>query len=1173
MAAAVSSKPAIVGKPVVLGQPVVTGEAVAATKEATEPPARSAPQDIAPHVNAPYEIAVPSSRAAGPVDGLGPWTRCFTEALRPAGTPAAPEAPTSWRMHTAPSGPMLAEVSSIFTADPAAGRTLAIVADPADERSRSTAIEAARDAITTGELVVLTTSAQFTGFFAGLHAEHPSIGVTVLRVPADGVSAEAIRQFAIADVGQFRELVLDTTGLASEPVLAEVALAGGGDFPLGPSDVILVSRSTGGAGLALAQVLACCGAGVAVVGRAGEHDDTELVAGMEELRSAGARIGYEVIDIDDQASLAAAVRRIEDRLGKVTALAHGASEDDHVPFLELTDAQIRMQLADEIRTLDLMAGSIRPGQLKLIISFGTVADRYGLAGASKHALSSGALASQAARLADASLGCQHLHLDMPAWSTGGLGDRPELAAELAAADSPALDLGAASRMLLKLMSTPGRPASVALHGRVGGLAASAAPVITRAELSAAGLARGGRFLREVAVHYPGIELICSARLTLASDPYLADYRIDGMPVLPSVLALEALAQAASVLAGRPLRRAVEVTLESPVLIPSGGEAVLRICALRDGDRIVAVLRCADSSYRVDHARAEFSAPGQPDMPEVAAAAASPALQQLVAGPSDLVDGAELYGPISFQSGRFRRIALLPEVTARSGRALARGADEHPWYPVGSELASTEFLLGSPGLNDAALQVLQACVPHRRVRPAGCDSVQFSGRGTEGPIEIRAVAEPIRSVAATGADPVAIADPITGADPVAMASPEVAPPGRSEPPLVPGQAGAPEAETTGRSALASRTGDAAPGKRTAAAVQHEDLTPEELADMEVAERRPQQRKSRKSRRSAGDRSSEHRSNASYSAMHTWEVPQSALGRPATGSAVEAPVTKADEAGAAAQPLSGTQSPPATARRAPQPLAAPAPQLWNIEAVDADGQLIATWRGVRLHDSGPLPRNAAWPATLLSVFLERSAVDLGLDEGLRVTVSCEQPDDLLPNAATAVPRQSPPGNGRPSGGGRHAGPERRAMNTATAPGTGALAGFGLTLRAPVPVACGWAAVELGRRPHEMRPGMASAYAQLREELAESPAVLAARLEAVSACMAMADIVADDRSADRLTIVQTTGDGWAVFALGRALIACAVVEVSGLSAPVAIAILTRKYAHARSTVSRAAAPVSRS
>ena len=58
-----------------------------------------------------------------------------------------------------------------------------------------------------------------------------------------------------------------------------------------------------------------------------------------------ARVGYEVIDVGDQLSLAAAVRRIEDRLGKVTALAYGARVDDHVPVLELTDAEVRVQLA------------------------------------------------------------------------------------------------------------------------------------------------------------------------------------------------------------------------------------------------------------------------------------------------------------------------------------------------------------------------------------------------------------------------------------------------------------------------------------------------------------------------------------------------------------------------------------------------------------------------------------------------------------------------------------------------------------------------------------------------------------------------------------------------------------------------------------------------------------
>ncbi|HTA10994.1 MAG TPA: beta-ketoacyl synthase N-terminal-like domain-containing protein, partial [Streptosporangiaceae bacterium] len=603
-AVAASGKPSIIGEPIALGQPVVLGEpkvvngTVAA---AADPTATSEPEPEPSARPAADEIAVRSSDTAEPLDGLGPWARCFTEGLRVTGPPPPLAQARSWRIYAAARGAMLTDLGNLFTADPVAGRTLAIVEDPADERSRATAVEAARDAISTGELVVVTTCAEFTGFFASLHAEHPAIGITILRVPAEGVSPDVIHPYATAETGQFRELVIDQAGQASQPVLAEVPITGGGEFPLGPEDVIVISRSAAGAGLALAQVLACCGTGVAVVGRAGEYDDTDLVAGLEELRSAGARVGYEVIDVGDQPSLAAAVRRIEDRLGKVTALAHGARGDDHVPVLELTDAQVRMQLADEMSTLDLLAGSIRPGQLKLLISIGTVADRYGLAGSSVHALSTGALSSRMAELAGASIGCRHLHVDMPAWSASSLGDRPELAAELAAADAPALAVSDASRMLLKLMTTPDLPGSVALHGRVGGLPASPAPVITRAQLSAAGLARGGRFLRAVAVHYPGIELVCTAKMTLASDPYLADYRVDGMPVLPPVLALEALAQAASVLAGRPMRRALDVTLDSPVLIPAGSEALLRVCALRDGDRIVAVLRCADSSYRVDHA--------------------------------------------------------------------------------------------------------------------------------------------------------------------------------------------------------------------------------------------------------------------------------------------------------------------------------------------------------------------------------------------------------------------------------------------------------------------------------------------------------------------------------------------------------------------------------------------
>ncbi len=1075
-------------------------------------------------------VAVPAARTAGPVEGAGPWARCFTETLRPAAATQDLPPRLPRRLYAAARSPELSDLSGLFSADPAAPRTLAIIEDPADDRSRITAVDAACDAVSTGELVVITTSADFTGFFATLHAEHPSLGVTVLRVPGRGTSPAVVLEHAHAERGRFRELVVGRDGAVSEPVLTEFALGGRAQCPVGPDDVILVSRQTRGAGLMLAQVLAAAGTGIAVIGRAEDHEDSELVAGLEQLRSAGARVGYEVIDLADAASLTAAVQRIEDRLGPVTAIAHASAPDGHVPCLSLTEPEHGRAAAEAANTLDRLAGAVRPGQLKLIITAGSVAGRYGLAGSGLHALASGALASRAAGLAAGAAGCRALHLDLPAWTAGGLGEPPELAAELAAADCPPMEVSIASRMLLKILMTADPPRRLALHGRIGGLASRPAPSVSQTELTSAGLRSGARFLRAVTAHYPGIELVAEARLSLASDPYLGDYRIDGLPVLPPVLALEALAQAASVLAGRPVRRAAKVTMSSPVLIPSAGEASLRVCTLRSGDTVVAVLRCADSSYLVDHARAEFSCAAETEQAQPAAfAAGTTALQPLAAGPSGLVDGAELYGPVCFQSGRFRRVALLPEVTARSGRALARGTDDLPWYPADSELAGTRFLLGSPGLNDAALQVLQACVPHRRIRAAGCDAVQFSGRVADGPVEIRAVAEPVRATPA----------PSAGLQLV-----------------VPGQPGAPAAETDGRARPAAAASApagpsaqadpaaAAPRPQTAAVVATTpaEMSAEERADMEIAERRPQSRKSRRAARRQQETVARHAAGgAGPAAKPKADAGQARHTTPPTSQITAEPATAAPATGGqnTADPAAAA---PATAG---QITAGPslASQRWDIEAVDAAGHMLAAWRGVRLHDSGPLPRNAAWPPTLLSVFLERSAVELGLSEGLRVTVSCGQPDGSLPQLLTAIPAQAAPAGDRP--GGLAAG--RQPQHAASAPGTGLLSGFTLSVRAPVPVSCAWNAPEAGHR-QPSNAGMVAGFARLRDELQELPAMLTARLEAVTACLA-----AEPGQAGQISLIRTAGDGWAVLTVGDVRIACAVVELSGVPGPVAVALMT--------------------
>src|SRR5260370_26505956 len=138
-----------------------------------------------------------------------------------------------------------------------------------------------------------------------------------------------------------------------------------------------------------------------------------------------------------------------------------------------------------------------------------------MAGASLTALAGNALEERADRLATASAGCRALHIDMPALSTPRLGDRAGLADELRAADIAPIELGAASRLLLKIMTTPDIPASVSVHGRVRGFASWPAGVSTSGQLAAAGLPGGAGVPRGSLRPYPGIDLITAARASLA----------------------------------------------------------------------------------------------------------------------------------------------------------------------------------------------------------------------------------------------------------------------------------------------------------------------------------------------------------------------------------------------------------------------------------------------------------------------------------------------------------------------------------------------------------------------------------------------------------------------------------------------------------------------------------
>jgi enediyne polyketide synthase len=206
-----------------------------------------------------------------------------------------------------------------------------------------------------------------------------------------------------------------------------------------------------------------------------------------------------------------------------------------------------------------------------------------------------------------------------------------------------------------------------------------------------------------------------------------------------------MAQAASALAGYPMRRAEGVILSVPPVIPADEGALLRVSARRTGDRVETVLQGGtvlpgkEGGRHAEYARALFGYAGEagevpPDQATWPASGSAAAPGQA----HGILDGTELYETVCFQRGRFRRVAMLPEITAASSHAIVRGSDEQPWFGLVSGPSDAPLLLGSPGLNDAALQAVQACVPQRRLLAAGCDSLTASGVEVRGAVDIRAV---------------------------------------------------------------------------------------------------------------------------------------------------------------------------------------------------------------------------------------------------------------------------------------------------------------------------------------------------------------------------------------------------------------------------------------------------
>ncbi|GAA3119773.1 type I polyketide synthase [Planomonospora alba] len=625
--------------------------------------------------------------------GVADWHRILVPRREPVDL-GAEGIDHTWRVWGR--GPLRAEVEPLLHTDdwqPSA-ELFFLPEDPGDEDIAGL-LDVTRAAVEKATpLTVVDHGDTASGYLATVRQEHPDLEIRWVG-GASAASAAAVVRILASSAAGHPELVIDENGRIC--TLAHVPLPSPDrQEPLLDADgVVLVTGGGKGIGFQTARALArLSGVRLALLGRSRPEDDGELSANLSQLDGMGIPYVYVSADLGDPAAVNRAVRRITGELGQITAVVHSGGINHPKRFTELSPADYAEHAAPKYHGLRALVDALDRASLRLLVTYGSVIGRFGLPGEAHYALANGRMRELVRVLARDLPGCRVCNIDWTAWSGAGMGERLDVLDGLMRAGVVPLPVETGIGLLRNLLAARPAEPSVVVTGRL--------PQLDRPQAAA-----GRSYLRRVRTMVPGIELVAETALDAGRDPYLLDHRIDGLMVLPAVCAVEAMAQAAAALTGRTVSGLRDCRFDRPVIVPEGAARIIRICALTGDDgEVEVVVRSDETGFAVDHfsARMSFSPPEPLDVPAV----------RSTLPPHR---GRDLYGPVFFHGPLFQRLRTYDHLRATACTAVLEGEGRWRFGPG----VHGGLVLGDPSVNDAAVHVLQACVPNRRLLPVGCDA--------------------------------------------------------------------------------------------------------------------------------------------------------------------------------------------------------------------------------------------------------------------------------------------------------------------------------------------------------------------------------------------------------------------------------------------------------------------
>jgi len=287
---------------------------------------------------------------------------------------------------------------------------------------------------------------------------------------------------------------------------------------------------------------------------------------LQTYRQAGVQVTYHCCDVADRRKLAAVLDRIRQTDGPIEGIVHGAGVTIDARFSGKKQENVLRTLRTKVDGAAALMALTAQDPVRYFISFGSVAGRFGAKGQTDYAAANDMLCKQMARLRTERPDCRAIGIHWHAWDEVGMAVQPDVKAVFESMDYRLMPTSEGVAHLVGEILAGGPdteviftdtqhyrdkyPLPIVAADEQAGRAASTISVIDapssipQADIDALPL------IDRVLEYRPGHRVVVEAQFHPAEDPFLIDHQMGGRPLLPAVVAMEVVAEAATLLDGR-----------------------------------------------------------------------------------------------------------------------------------------------------------------------------------------------------------------------------------------------------------------------------------------------------------------------------------------------------------------------------------------------------------------------------------------------------------------------------------------------------------------------------------------------------------------------------------------------------------------------------------------------